>query len=969
MKRLRGLLLSFFAFFLSATVLSTPVFAAPDTTTPTTVTAPADAEDEEAADTETEETAEEAEEPEEIPSCDEQIDRLGWLVCPGTGLLANMIDGAYNLLTYLIQVDPIPSDTESPFHLIWTYCRNLTNIVFIGVLLICILSQITGMGISNMGIKRMLPRLIVIVIMSNLSYILCQIAVDLSNILGTGLSWIFETVQEQAIASGAISLELEEVGAGTLVAYFLGIGGTALAGAHLAIAFAGGFTGLIWFLLPVILAGVIAVVSALLTMAARQGLIYLLVMISPIAIVAYALPNTESWARKWYALFMKMLFFYPMFTVLFSASRLAGLVIISTATGITDKTEQAITIVLGLAVQLIPLFMAIPMMRMSGTFLGKISGIVSNITSPATRTFGGYAVERRKHAIENLRRGNNPMLYAHLARYMQQRKTDRVNEIRELEGINRDTYETRYRQGYYDRNGKITRRGIMHYSITADQVENARIVKEIDTDFDEGFNTSPDKPLSDRLTRHSYTAIANANNKLGTELNRTEVVNARADKVRRDNIENRAIHLRDALTNNSGDSNADSYIQNMVSDSFRATDSKSYMKARNAVLARAITQKRKADAETRSEYLELYDDMPAGNLINEALERSFNEGDYNSLEAAIQIMTKRGDQNLITETIEKMTRESQNNVLTRHLTDANSTRQERNEAMRFQKHLLDSTLPLKKDNVLLAAWAKANMIRRAKHEAGKNVAGFIGLADFLNSAKIGDENENDAKALGAEQIISEYADPSWFITQDRTTFKVYTEFKRDGIIKPETKEIFLEKAIRSGLSSGKMDGELLANAVNAFTGNFNKVYKKNKNTGQYEIIPGAKQADIEFFNREKERTLDWLYKYLDGLTPQMLTGQKSDAVNTFSAILGMFGNNNEGFTDDGYSKELRHRLWPKLAGILKNSGNGSTLRNKMNPTVKKILGIPEEDEMPQFWADHPEINGGHSATEDGDDDE
>ena len=50
-----------------------------------------------------------------------------------------------------------------------------------------IISQLTGFGISNYGIKKMLPRLIIAAILVNLSIYICQIAVDLSNILGYGL--------------------------------------------------------------------------------------------------------------------------------------------------------------------------------------------------------------------------------------------------------------------------------------------------------------------------------------------------------------------------------------------------------------------------------------------------------------------------------------------------------------------------------------------------------------------------------------------------------------------------------------------------------------------------------------------------------------------------------------------------------------------------------------------------------------
>lgn len=56
--------------------------------------------------------------------------------------------------------------------------------MFIIAFLAIIVSQVTGMGINNYGIKKMLPRLVVAAIAVNVSYYICQLIVDLTNILG-----------------------------------------------------------------------------------------------------------------------------------------------------------------------------------------------------------------------------------------------------------------------------------------------------------------------------------------------------------------------------------------------------------------------------------------------------------------------------------------------------------------------------------------------------------------------------------------------------------------------------------------------------------------------------------------------------------------------------------------------------------------------------------------------------------------
>ena len=131
----------------------------------------------------------------------------------------------------------------------------------------------------------------------------------------------------------------------------------------------------LWMSIPVILGAVIAVVAGLFTIAGRQAVIYLLVMISPLAFVAYLLPNTEKYFDKWKALFTKMLIFYPMFSVLFGASSLAGWAIISSA-------DNIFVMILGMAVRIFPLFYSVKLMQMSDTILSNISNSINRLSKP-----------------------------------------------------------------------------------------------------------------------------------------------------------------------------------------------------------------------------------------------------------------------------------------------------------------------------------------------------------------------------------------------------------------------------------------------------------------------------------------------------------------------------------------------------------------------------------------------------------
>lgn len=351
-------------------------------------------------------------------TCEDQVGALAWIVCPTTGVIAKFIDAIYNVVDGLSIVPPLSMEANSPIYLVWQYARNITNIVFVIFLLIVIYSQITGFGLNNYGVKRILPRLIIAVILVNLSFIICSLAVDLSNIIGSNLREFFAGIQEHVIANGEVN-EIANLPVGEIVTSI--ISGVGIAG--IAIGATGGGAALFWMLVPVLVGAVIAIVSGLLTIAARQALVALLVMISPLAFVAYLLPNTEKWFTKWKTLLFQMLIFYPMFSFLFGASQLAGWALITSA-------RDGFGLILGIAVQIFPLVFSWSLMKMSGTILGTVNAGLRKLAAPAERGIAGWSLS---HKELNRQRylANSMMPGAKLRRYLDYRR-----ELRELDTKN-----------------------------------------------------------------------------------------------------------------------------------------------------------------------------------------------------------------------------------------------------------------------------------------------------------------------------------------------------------------------------------------------------------------------------------------------------------------------------------------------------------------------------------------------------
>ena len=316
-------------------------------------------------------------------SCSEQIGILSFIVCPTTGLLAKGIDALYSTIETFLVIKPITSDNKSPIYIIWSYIRNVANILFIIFLLLIVYSQVTGLGFSNYNIKKMLPKLIIAAILVNFSYLICQVLVDVSNIIGNALKSFLEGIATTAIQNQHPEAKLDE----PLNIYdiFLAIaGGTSLTilggvGIATAVAASGGLLSILFTLIPIVFAGFIAVVVGLITISLRQAVVILLTITSPIIFALYVLPNTHKYYLKWKSIFAQMLVFFPAFSFLFGVSKVLGYLFIF-------SSETPFGVIIGIAVQVLPIMFAIKMLSMSKSVLGDVNQALSGVSGKLNKT-------------------------------------------------------------------------------------------------------------------------------------------------------------------------------------------------------------------------------------------------------------------------------------------------------------------------------------------------------------------------------------------------------------------------------------------------------------------------------------------------------------------------------------------------------------------------------------------------------
>ena len=325
---------------------------------------------------------------------------LAWIICPLTNSLASAMDWVFNVVASYLDVQPLATTSNTSDNVMmgmWNMIRNIANVVFVIAFIIIIYSQLTSFGISNYGIKKMLPRLIVAAILVNISYWICAIGIDLSNISGHALEEMFltmrNTIADMKDIHGWQFLDWQ-----SFISYIAVGGGSLVGGSALWVSTAakigalGNVTGIMMTILPTLVIIFLVILMVLFILAARQALIFLLVIVSPLAFVAYLLPNTEKWFEKWREAFVDLLIFFPAFAMVFGGAQLAAIAVMRTAQNVS-------MVILALAIQVAPLAIVPLILKLSNGLLARVAGVINNPRKGLIDKTRNWANERREASL------------------------------------------------------------------------------------------------------------------------------------------------------------------------------------------------------------------------------------------------------------------------------------------------------------------------------------------------------------------------------------------------------------------------------------------------------------------------------------------------------------------------------------------------------------------------------------------
>ena len=334
---------------------------------------------------------------ERAPDCHTNAGAMGWLLCPIIDVSSAMVEKTYSgLIEPYLSIDAVLFDTNSEggaaVRNIWGVFQGFANLAFVIIFLFVIFSQLTGVGIDNYGIKKILPKLIIGAVLINVSYIICQLSVDVSNILGRAVKGLFENMSAtigDSLSRVTVNLNPSmappvpnKFDSATLmivgIASVLGIGAFVAAGPAIIIP-----------ALVALVSIVIGVLFLFIMLSLRQAIAVILVVVSPLAFAAYILPNTKkSIFDKWYEAFKGMLIAYPICSALVYGGDFVSKILIIAETGNGERPLSSLGMTLSAAaVSIAPIFFIPSVIRKGMNGIGglgdRLEGMRSNVSKSA----------------------------------------------------------------------------------------------------------------------------------------------------------------------------------------------------------------------------------------------------------------------------------------------------------------------------------------------------------------------------------------------------------------------------------------------------------------------------------------------------------------------------------------------------------------------------------------------------------
>lgn len=233
------------------------------------------------------------------------------LICPAMRATGGFIQAGLNIIQKSMVLNPKFTNSRTKgghvLYLSWAEFRNISNLILIIGFMLMIAAYVTNRQLDLYQVRKMLPKFAIITILINVSFLMMQLAVDISNLTGKGL---FDILSEVMPFDYDIMKTVSTVLAGGL-----------LVGAVVIAPFIG-----IAMLIPVIISSMLSVVVMVVLLALRDSAFIILLVLTPPALISLMFPKSDRFYQIWKQSMWMILLIPPLVGFMFGSGKfLSGL--------------------------------------------------------------------------------------------------------------------------------------------------------------------------------------------------------------------------------------------------------------------------------------------------------------------------------------------------------------------------------------------------------------------------------------------------------------------------------------------------------------------------------------------------------------------------------------------------------------------------------------------------------------------
>lgn len=277
---------------------------------------------------------------------------MGFIMCPFIDGIFAMVRGLDSLITKLMIVDTnnlySTNSSSVAYHQAWASFRTLAlGIIIIACLIVVISSAFGFEFLDAYTIKKTLPRIIIAGAGIAISWQMCGFLINLSNDAGIAVR---EIIYAPFTSMKAYSMEGS-------TQFLLGF------------SFAAALVVYQWAILLFVVTGALGIFIAILTLVVREMIIIFCVIIAPVAIACYILPNTQKFWGLWQKTFISLLVVFPIISGFIALGRVFSNI------AYADGTSNAFNNIISFIAYFLPYFMIPVAFKMAGGIMTTLSGI------------------------------------------------------------------------------------------------------------------------------------------------------------------------------------------------------------------------------------------------------------------------------------------------------------------------------------------------------------------------------------------------------------------------------------------------------------------------------------------------------------------------------------------------------------------------------------------------------------------